>query len=108
MRFAVDESGAFPTKYTAPMPPVSVAVTVIVPDDERAGLLASFQEFRSTLAAEEFKDGERKGGRLNPTSKIGYCNMLARHPRVLVCPTTVDLGHFPDAGAAALRDGLAR
>lgn len=90
------------------MPSASIAVTLVVPDDERAGLLASFQELQSMLAPDEFKDREPKGGRLTPASKLRYCEMLARHPRVLGCPAIVDLGHFPDDGAAALRDGLAQ
>lgn len=107
MRFAVDESGSFTASITAPMPPVSVAVTLVVPDDQRDSLLASFQSFLTELPPEAFKNGEPKGGRLTYEAKLRYCDMLAQHLRVLVCPVIVDLGHIPDRSAVALRDGLA-
>lgn len=108
MRFALDESGSFPLASTAPTPPVSVAVTVIIPDDERDGLLAAFHAFRATLAPAELQDGEPKGRKLTPSSKLGYCELLDRFPRVQVCPCIIDLGHFPDDSATKLRDELSQ
>lgn len=108
MRSALDESGSFPLAATGPVPPVSVAVAVVVPDDEWGGLLASYRSFRRALTPGELRDGEPKGGRLLPASKHAYCELLDRHPRVQVCPCIIDLGHFPDDNAAALRDQLSR
>lgn len=107
MRFALDESGSFSLSSAGRTPAVSVAVTLVVPDDEWTGLLSSYRSFRATLAPEEFKDDEPKGGRLTRSSKLAYCEMLSRHPRVQVCPCILDLGQFPDDRAAKLRDGLA-
>lgn len=106
MRFALDESGSFPLVATGPTPPVSVAVTLIVPDDERDRLLAAYRSFRAELGPNELRDGEPKGGRLTPASKQAYCELLDRFPRVQVCPCIIDLGHFPGDTAAKLRDEL--
>lgn len=106
MRFAIDESGSFPLVATGPTPPVSVAVTLIVPDDERDGLLAAYRSFRAGLAPNELRDGEPKGGRLAVASKQSYCELLDRFPRVQVCPCIIDLGQFPGDSAAKLRDEL--